>query len=51
MIHRLFEPLIFSFHDIFQEKCQPLILHFSLLHVVAFLVTFVFRSGDHQVFM
>ena len=51
MIHGLFEPLIFSFDDIFKEKSKPLILHFSLLHVVALLVTVVFRCWDHKFFM
>lgn len=51
MIHWLFEPLIFSFDDIFKEKRQSLILHFSLLHVIALLVAVVFGSGDHKIFM
>ena len=51
MIHWLFEPLIFSFDDIFKEKRQSLILHFSLLHVIALLIAVVFGSGDHKIFM
>ena len=51
MIHRLLEPLIFPFDDIFKEKRKPLILHFRLLHVITLLVIFAVWGRDYNIFM